>query len=462
MRTFKMLVVVTTILVISSCKKNEDHSDTVISPDPGLSVDLSPEEYLSIAYDHPRELSENEIGAVVKNFIQNKKLAASVSGKQVSVEGKSFVSLNDKALQTKGSTPGQNIPVYKVKITDKQNKDVAFVSGDERYPVVMAYYGAGEEQSGADAASRLLVEAATELLKHNINNIEHLRDSLRPATLARISRKLSIEADKIDLEKIKDRITINGKPRSKAVMVTDPSTLGAPVSNLGPYLWTRWSIGMPYNRQMAQSCPNNWLWDNRYAISSVAVATAQILAYYMPGMSMNGVTMDWNYLTENQEIHEDSDYFGGWVQDPLARRDMVAHLMKGIGNSCGITYTCTGSSVNFTNVRNFLNSYGIVTGNQTTLNVPLIKTSIENLQPVYVYGQTDANQGHWWVIDGAYITTGNQSYIPGYNFYLHANMGQGKSYAGYYLVGVDQSVTFNASFAHFTKNFQVYPNVTLR
>lgn len=459
MKQTKLIIITLAFFAFSSCKKEEKSNSPI--PESNKTIQLTPEEYQSIAFDDLKRLSDETAASMVKSFIASKKIYNVASEYKITLEEKSTVSLNKFAPNTKSPLKEDNIPVYKFSITqNKSLKDIAIVSADERHPTVMAYYSEGKDSTAIDIGSKLLIEASMELLKDNIKKVEQNKLALRAITLEKIAKKLSIKKENLNFKDIKEKIAVTRLPQTKAPIVTDPSVLGAPVASYGPYLSTAWSIGMPYNRTMAQSCPNNWLWDNRYAISSAAVATAQILAAYQPSMTIGNIYMNWSYLTENKEIHEESDYFGSYVQDPIERRNMVAALMKGIGESCFISYTCTGSSVNFNNIRGFLSHYGIQTSNQINLNIPAIKNSIENLKPVIMYGQTSSNQGHWWVVDGTYVTTGNSSYLPGFNFYIHANMGQGKSYNGYYLVGTDQSVTFDTSFAHFTKNFQVYPIAT--
>lgn len=159
-------------------------------------------------------------------------------------------------------------------------------------------------------------------------------------------------------------------------------------------------------------------------------------------------------MKENEEIHEDSDYFGQYVQDPIRRRNMVANLMKYIGEQCGVIYNCNGASVNFSNVINFLSNYGISIDGKQNFDVSKMTKYIEDLNPIIMYGQTSTNGGHWWLIDGMIAVMSDNQVI---NKYVHANMGMGKSYTGFYYVS--SGMTFDASFAHFTKNICMYPNI---
>jgi len=233
-------------------------------------------------------------------------------------------------------------------------------------------------QKNPHAGTELMLSASYDILKNNIRQVENNRSLLRKSTIEKLAAELSINEEGFRFEEIKDRIQVaENHPATKASRL-NRSSLGTIVSSYGPYLSTAWSQAMPYNRLMAQSCPNNWLWDYRYPISSAVVATAQVLAAYQPSMSVYGLMMDWDYLTENAEIHEETDYFGSYVQDPLARRNMVATLMKGIGEATGVSYACTSSSVDFTTIRIYLNARGINVGPPINgMNIPGIKVNIE-------------------------------------------------------------------------------------
>lgn len=74
-----------------------------------------------------------------------------------------------------------------------------------------------------------------------------------------------------------------------------------------------------------------------------------------------------------------------------------------------------------------------------------------------MYGQTNSSGGHWWLIDGMLAVIVDVSGRQEIRKYIHANMGMGKSYTGYYYA--TNNMTFNPSFAHFSQNLVMYPNV---
>lgn len=447
-------------LVIISCEEQNDSiSDNKLSK-----VELTKEEFISIAYDNPKELTEYQIVEIVDKFTSNNiNRKTRVGGlENIKVGEKSYISNKENISSIQGKC-SYNIPVYSVIVGNGNFKDVALVSGDERVPFIIAYYSLDKDREEAFRQNGLNNDLMLDLSKNQIfqelENIENIQDSLRQSTLKKVSEKLNIEIEDVKIENIKNKLVVpDNKISTRADMITNPNNiLGTVIGEFGPWCRVKWDVGMPYNRTMPQACPDNWLWDNRYAISSVVVAVAQTLAYFQPNMVVYGESIDWNYLKVNEEIFEDSDYFGSYVQDPLKRRNMVANLMKYIGEQCSVQYHCGGASVDFTNVSNFLQRYGIKIDGRQTFNTSSMISYIENLSPIIMYGQTSTNGGHWWLIDGLLAVIVDVSGRQEIRKYIHANMGMGKSYTGYYYA--TSNMTFNPSFAHFSKNLVMYPNV---
>ena len=93
-------------------------------------VALSKSEYLSVANDHPRELSEYEIHCLLNNFA-----AANLSSRRASsIKYKSLFKYYLSG--TDGKKDNDSIPVLKVSVN---NCDIAYLSIDSRYPKVIAY-----------------------------------------------------------------------------------------------------------------------------------------------------------------------------------------------------------------------------------------------------------------------------------------------------------------------------------
>jgi len=433
-------------------------------------VYLTLSEYKSIAYDTPKELSENDILKAAKTFSMSEKEKGETKGttiKNITITKKEYISENSHSPKSKSSIDSVHIPMYTVEIESENSstKDIAIISGDERTSRLLAYYSVSDSAyintniCDVVECTNMLVDMAKYAAFDELKVIRQLQDSLRNQTINKISTELNISENQILFEDIKDQIAIIDN-NTKATIIRDEDANSLIVSSrYGPWCDVRWDNGMPYNRLMPQSCPNNWLWDNRYPISSIVVAVAQSFCFFKPNLTIGSTNINWNYLKEKPEIYETTDYFGQYVADPLEKRNMVATLMKYIGEQCSVTYYCDGSSVNVTNVINFLSRMGIAIDGQQSLNITNLKNSILNLKPVIMYGQTNTGGGHHWIADGLISVI---SYEPSgivTTQYLHANMGYGKSYTGYFLLPSNNTMSFNTGFAHFEKNIVMYPNM---
>ncbi len=334
----------------------------------------------------------------------------------------------------------------------------AIVSGDKRFPCVLAYFVRDRRGETSSLSEISPIQYAKEILFNNIKHIELIEDSLRVSTLEKIAKELNITTKEIELENIINSVSLKPNGNTRAVITTNPPSDA--IAGNGPFIKVSWNCGMPYNQLMAQNCSDNWLWDYRYPISSVVVATAEVMSFFKPIVNVGGTNIDWEYLCQKEEIHDTSDYFGSYTKDPDDKCMMIAKLMKYIGEQCGVAYQCSSSTVDFNNVINFLKKYGIYVDNVQSMNVTTLKSSIDELRPVFMYGQASSGGGHWWIVDGYRTQVATRgTFFPGFNVYMHANMGMGKSYTGYYLVDSNGGLTFDTSFAHFNTNLKMYTNV---
>ena len=292
------------LLIITSCDNVVD-----IPKNKENSIELTYDEFLSIANESHRELTEKEVIDIVENFMKssNEFKSRTALNLNMSVEKKSYIEYSkNKKLQ---------LPLYNIVVNSTNFQDIAIVSGDSRMPFILAYYSIDKKKSDIDQPDNdMMLNISKEMLLNDLNSIVRICDSLCDKTKSKISEKLNIEKNKIRLADISSRILIKDTKNTRANMIIDSSTIpGTVIGRFGPWCEVKWDVGMPYNRTMPQECPNNWLWDNRYAISSVVVAVAQAMAYFQPNMSVYNENIDWSYLKENEEIHEDSDYFGQYI-----------------------------------------------------------------------------------------------------------------------------------------------------
>jgi len=449
----KLLILMSVITAgLFACNKQDTADDNVT---PGDKILLSEQEYNSL-YNDQEEISKEAMVAMLSDFMNKaaKKLSvkSAVSIKKCTVEPFKIL--------TK-SAAGASIPLYNLtSVSNSGDTTTAVVSAYARCPQIVAFVNGGKNLSDPKTPEdvKMLLNSSLLAYQDAYERANKVTDSVKAIAMDKIATSLAIDKSDIRLAEVKRRIVVKATPGTKSTMEKNPLSTRPNheiVAIYSPIMMTAWGQGMPYNRLMPQSCPDNWLWDYRYPISSAAIAISQILAFYEVPIAFNGTTMDWPYLTVNKEIWEETDYFGNYVQDPIERRNMVAELMRGVTQVAGISYTCTGSTTNINTIRSFLSAQNVTLGTETSYNFNAIRNSVSDYKLVLMYGQTAQSQGHWWLIDGGMVTRISGTVAPDFNF-VHVNMGHGETYNGYYLMGDNR---FETGFATFSQGFKLYPNI---
>ncbi|MCR2007288.1 C10 family peptidase [Bacteroides acidifaciens] len=406
---------------------------------------LSQDEYKSIANDNPSELTSNEIAHLINDFALNKSKSRSASSTNFKVISKYYLSDSPKS-KIINRIRKDSIPIIKV---STNTNDIFYLSIDTRCPKIIAYLPNSKDSIFQNA----MLVLSESMLYGQILQTEHLRDSLRDSTIQKVRKNLGITERDYDFNNIKEYISIEGQSLSRANVIEYPK--GEIKQIYGPFLDTRWDSGAPYSNMMpAVNCSDLW-WTEQYPVGVIAVAAAQILAFYEPALSIGNYTMDWSYLKQNPEIVEPNYFEPG---DPLDKRNMIASFMKYCSDRCEINYNCTTSSYNMTTVRNFLSGFGINMDNSTGFNINSIKKSIAEVRMVLCHGTSTSGGGHSWILDGYTLVKSGSLYYET-DSYLHANMCMGSSGTGYYLINSDNSITFNTGFAEFATNISMYANI---
>lgn len=438
-------------MTITSCQTNNDALNFCYYEN---KIELTEAEISSIMFDDKVKLSKDEAVDIFNLFAEDNLTTRQNEPVIKITETKEYNISPSYKLQNQVNKSKLQCSIYELKINSTTGVYTAIISGDKRFPYVLAYFR-NDSTSFSKELPPLLY--SKELFTNAISSLDSNKDSLRNTTLEKIAKVLNTTPEKIEFAKIKEFISLKQIRNTRATITTPPSNT---IAGNGPFIKVSWNDGLPYNQLMEQNCSDNWLWDYRYPISSVVIATAEIMSFYKPSIYVDGTRIDWDYLCEKEEIHDTSDYFGSYTKDPDDKCLMIAKLMKFIGEQCGVKYQCNSSSVNFSNIIKFLKKYGIYVDNMQKMNIATLKASVDELRPVFMYGQTSTGAGHWWIVDG-YRTqpTTRASFFPGFNVYMHANMGKGKSYSGYYLVDSNGGLTFDTTFANFNTNLKMYPNV---
>lgn len=426
----KHLIHILTVLAVfvSSCQTTEFESNMSQK----TNIVLSRDEFLSLSNDNTiTSISQEEIKELLNSsFLTKEDMFFSL------------VKERTRSVVTKDSLEPSMLEKY-----TSNNLDGLYISTDSRYPKIVAYIPVDTMELNP------MLELAKDNVINCINEITLKKDSVRQRTLKKVSNYFDIDETKIDEAFI-----------AKHINVAETMTRATPINNIegkviqryGPLLETKWDTGTPYSNNMPSiSCSELW-WTNKYPVAVIAVAAAQILSYFEPTMVVNKKYIDWGYLKEKEEIIEPNYFNSG---DSKEKREMIAELMKECSDKCKIIYSCSNSKYSMNDVRNFLNSYGIIMDSESTINIDQIKKSLSQQKIVLCKGTTAQNGGHSWLLDGYYSVEANSVFYD-YDFYVHANMCRGKSGTGFYLIGKDNKVDFETGFATFPySNVKIYANI---
>ena len=188
-----------------------------------------------------------------------------------------------------------------------------------------------------------------------------------------------------------------------------------------PLIYTKWGQRDPYNKYTPM-CDEY----SHTPAGCVAVATAQVMAYYEYPNSLDGYSFNWSGIKTSP--------FGRNVSG--THKISIAKLMRSIGDHIGINYTCESSGANTSNAVSWLKTLGY----QTTsfdYSWEKVKSYLDSKNPILMRGcnkktakkkkflgitikkTTTYSEGHAWIVDGYKTTT-----IKNYSYTRDANTGK--------------------------------------
>lgn len=438
------LFIICSMCAFISCDNKEGiiHENNVI--------ELTQEEYISIAYDTPKEITDSEALELVNNFWDTHNTRSSSTSTKI--KKKFYIDHNRnheiQTAQTRSASP-YSIPVYEVELKDANGIGYSLVSADERCPAVLAFVpAAGKAESPQNIGVKIMTEIAEQTALSSIVNMEAIKDSLRERTLAKLATTLNMRTEEISFEQIKNRIKVAQEPSTKSERVEFPSE-GTLQSALPPIVKVTWDQIAPYNRKLKQAC-NYDIYDGyegRYAAGCAVVCIAQIMSCFEPPMFADGITINWKLLKSSPIVK---------VTDSPERINHISTLMKFIGNRTDTKYSCEEGGVTITQnaIKNFLPLYNIVADSRNDWNANKVKSSLEtNSNPIIITGTCDRGN-HAWILDG-YQKRVNS--VLGEFYYVHSNMGWGGASDGYFLI--QNPMSFQAGNDNYNRNISIYPNV---
>lgn len=445
----KKLIYISLFAFFASCSTDKVPNYD-ISGSEEILVNLTDCEYASIAFDLPKELTEDAAKDIIVNFMESEQEASPLtranSLPSISLIEKTVLQVKAQAATRNSTAECSNIQslIYEFRIKDGINEGLALVSGDERSPALIAYISKYDEEAYAECAgAQIMLELAKASHLSDIVFIESLKDTLRDKTYAKIGRELNIPVENLTYDIIKDKIQIEGEVTTRVSPVTTPPT--RIYSFVYPLITTKWNQTDPYNCKHPDIIydKNTGRKAKPYA-GCVEVAIAQIFAYCeVPTFRAQGPAVDWRLLKANPKIHP---------TDPLYTRNMVGNLMLEIFQQAGGYYAWSDAGIHSgtptpeSKFRPYIQRI-ISTGSKQAYNWTAVQNSLTALEPVVIWG---AN--HCWILDGYAVCKKSVSAgTSQYDTYVTANLGWGGSNDGYYKL----NDTFHTEFGSYKSSEQV-------
>lgn len=464
MKTTTMLVGLGLILVgltsLTSCSKYDEQQMGISKNDV---LQLSEEEYISIAFDNPKEISATQAIQTVQEFAKNSMTRSS----QISpiVEKKYYINNLLTRSKLKGAI---SIPVYQIKLSNKVDGGFALVSGDERCPSVIAFIEKGSlSDTISNKAASMMIKNSEAATARIIYHYEYLKDSLRIQTLNKLHT--AFHSDLITYDDVKEKIVVKGENLTRGEWIPQPET-GTLIREVEPLLQTEWGQSSPFNNELGSI--QNGKEKVMRQVGCVGTAIAQIVAHYEAIHSVYGHTLNWPLIKERY-------YIDSYTSTEV--KQQVAYLCKHVAYGIKTEWHAEDGSggANFVNARSYLETMGLTfdldrRNRGYDMYAPMIIASLDNKYPVLVGGDeeketrsTDGkNGGHCWILDGYQIrrrpiSTMLKAIIKKNDVYIHANFGWKGYESGYYMVDRnDTYLTFQtAANGNYNKNLHIYPRV---
>lgn len=434
---------------------------------------LTPEEYVSIAYDDPKELSENDIKDIMNDFryinsdFNKQPLTKSSNASNTSIVNKYYLTGHDdtftRTMTRSVDSVVMTVPIYEVESSNEDSgKDFAIICGDERAPKVLFYAHNYDSSVGINPEMQYLMELAKRSAISDIKLIENIKSDKRESTLDKVSKELSIPKEHITKDIIeKQTISIDDvATKSNPVGGLPIGKLTRLTSKVGPLSKIGWTQVSPYNTQMPidQISDGISVYTGNIDVGCANIGVATLLSIVRP--SMVGVTasgrqilIDWDYLTSKEYIYFDEH--DPVNSSPVRMIEMAGSLLRAIydgtkSNPHKAMVDGYDEDLNKIKVEavistvtepqkmiDYLETMVDHSGNRK-FDPTLAKHSLQNLKPVLLYGNghyTDSNNnaineapynenpGHAWVIDG-YCTTKKSGQVTD-DLYWSVNMGWG-------------------------------------
>lgn len=460
MRKFFSLML---ILFLAGCSQNIENEGSEQSSK-GV-MNLTQEEFLSIAYDNPKDLNVNEVMTIASDFLNAIKEKEKVNGSSTrSINSDFTLNVTSKSYFTPESTSstrselGEEIklPVYEVSVSSDKKLGIVYISADERNAEVITFIpqATQDKELFVKSGSAFLVEWAKASAYERLVEAEKTRKELHDVTVAKISKQLGIDESEVTIDNIADKITVIG---TRSAPISAPTT--QIVSMRSPLVKTEWSQDNPYNRSLP--VPNAPSTQAHVYTGCAVTAACQLMTAIKPSLTLSGTSIDWDYLSETPMISASA---------PQRKLDMLGKLHAWVFNQLDampqydIYGYHNGTGVSANSQVWFYGNYFNHSEDYEAYDPDALLRSLNAGYPSLIRGQ-----GHAWLVDGYIIaqkavagsSISNRSVIVQYyDMFWHANLGWGGSANGYYKLKSNTHVDFESGgYSFSTDQLYIYPGL---
>ena len=505
--------IVIALLFLTSCSDTGIISNFDEKGQENSKVVLTPEEFVSIAYDNPKELNDEEISYIISDFRQKIKEGKGNATRnsvmpKISIKKKYYINENNEDIVTISSTRSPkseklNIPIFEVELSEHDGgKSMVFVCGDERIPEVFFYVENYHPNFEMDNGTRYLLELSKKNIISDIQQVEHIKATKRDSTLYKIAQELNIPKKGLSYRTVKDQITTtdeistrNNNPGNPANGQDRPTY--KVVGYVNPLSKVEWAQDDPYNYSM----PIMTVFDGHAGeheghipVGCANIAIGTLFTIIKPNMILgNNLRVNWDYVESVKEIRYSSEFPGN--NSPKDLVDMISGLLAQIATATesypiyeerkiidvytGSTYmksVITQTGTNTINTINYIRNMANFSGDQNyQFNGNQAKQSLFERKPVFLLGsghylnedgsiKGDAG-GHAWLIDGVVIAKHPRR--SGYDHYWSVNMGWGLGSRSYFRTSNDLQycdvvfkTTGNEIIAYYTQEMNMLYNIS--
>lgn len=437
-------------------------------------IELSEEEYTSIAFDYPKEIPQSDLYAMIESFIsQNPEKNQTrstycynyriLSRKDI---GKICVGSERTRSERVDSILETRIPCYEVLVENGNESSYVLVSADERAPGILVYFPkfpTTEEEIDkalSNPNTKAILTMSQMQIAKDVNSVEQNKKLYRQETIKKICSQLNIPLDDFCYDDVKNKLAIKDRPENKTRSGNAYYSIPTQVLQYRTAIQTplRWWQYAPYNRALdMDSIRYSWSLFPEYDHVPAGCATIAIanLESIIQRSVVNGVAVNWTTLRQDSVLYEAVPGIPG-PSSPSATLTMAGNLIEGIYDALGseplrdndgyVTSTNALEYDVFDYIEdNFNCSY------RQWFNPDSVLTSLLYYRPVFVSGLMAGDDGpgtevyedgHMFIIDGFVIAAKNyqtNSYtntrsviVQNYDMYWHVNLGWGPCSAAYF------------------------------